>query len=87
MQKNKKMRKHGRQIIKYRLLIFYNNDPTPNITKNTQFKSNPKFILTLCRIKEEKEDKDDEEELDSKRRMDEYKDEHKRGEGNRHNRA
>jgi len=40
-----------------------------------------------ARIKEMKEENDDEEELESKRRMDEYKDDHKRGEGNRHNRA
>lgn len=40
-----------------------------------------------ARLKEEKEEIDDEEELDRKRRMDEYKDDHKRGEGNRHNRS
>jgi len=34
---------------------------------------------------EEKEERDDEEELARKRNWDEYKDEHKRGEGNRHN--
>lgn len=47
----------------------------------------PSCILmsTFVRSKEEKEENDDEEELQSKRRMDEYKDEHKRGEGNRHN--
>ena len=43
------------------------------------------MISTFVRSKEEKEENDDEEELQSKRRMDEYKDEHKRGEGNRHN--
>lgn len=42
-------------------------------------------MSTFVRSKEEKEENDDEEELQSKRRMDEYKDEHKRGEGNRHN--
>ena len=38
-----------------------------------------------ARLKEEKEENDEEEELARKRRMDEYKDDHKRGEGNRHN--
>jgi len=38
-----------------------------------------------ARLKELKEENDDEEELESKRRMDAYKDEHKRVEGNRHN--
>ena len=41
--------------------------------------------IAFYRLKELKEENDDEEELESKRRMDEYKDEHKRGEGNRHN--
>ncbi len=35
--------------------------------------------------RDRKEDEDDEEELARKRRMDEYKDTHRRGEGNRHN--
>ena len=39
----------------------------------------------LNRLKENLVENDDEEELARKRRMDEYKDEHKRGEGNRHN--
>lgn len=39
------------------------------------------------RIKEEKEEKDDEEELIKKRNWDEYRDEHRRGEGNRHNKG
>lgn len=38
-----------------------------------------------ARIEEEKEERDDEETLARKRGMDEYKDEHKRGEGNRYN--
>ena len=42
-------------------------------------------IFLLLRLKEQKEENDDEEELNAKRRMDSYKDEHKRGEGNRHN--
>lgn len=37
--------------------------------------------------KEAKEENDDPEELARKRNMDEYKDDHKRGEGNRHNRG
>jgi len=37
------------------------------------------------RAKEKREEEDDEEELVRKRNMDEYKDWHKRGEGNRHN--
>ena len=37
--------------------------------------------------KEQKEERDDEEELAKKRAWDEYKDDHRRGEGNRHNRA
>ena len=41
--------------------------------------------IAFYRLKELKEENDDEEELESKRRMDAYKDEHKRGEGNRHN--
>ena len=41
--------------------------------------------IVFYRLKELKEENDDEEELESKRRMDAYKDEHKRGEGNRHN--
>ena len=36
-------------------------------------------------FQEEKEDRDDEEEIARKRAWDEYTDEHKRGEGNRHN--
>ena len=36
---------------------------------------------------DEKEDNDDPEELARQRNFDEYKDEHKRGEGNRHNRG
>ena len=39
------------------------------------------------RRKEELEEKDDEEELQRKRNWDEYTDEHKRGEGNRHNKG
>lgn len=38
-----------------------------------------------AKIQEEKEEKDDEIELARKRGFDEYKDEHRRGEGNRHN--
>eukprot|EP00095_Tigriopus_kingsejongensis_P000187 maker-scaffold41_size498431-snap-gene-0.13 protein:Tk00187 transcript:maker-scaffold41_size498431-snap-gene-0.13-mRNA-1 annotation:"immunoglobulin-binding protein 1" len=40
-----------------------------------------------ARIKEAKEDNDDPEELGRKRYMDEYKDEHRRGEGNRYNKG
>ena len=36
---------------------------------------------------EEKEEKDDADELARKRNFDEFKDEHKRGEGNRHNKG
>ena len=36
---------------------------------------------------EAKEENDDPEELARKRNMDEYKDDHQRGEGNRHNRG
>lgn len=39
------------------------------------------------RVKEEKEEQDDPEELARKRYMDDYKDEHKRGEGNRYNKG
>ena len=39
------------------------------------------------REKEDKEERDDEEELARKRAMDEYKDEHRRGDGNRHNKG
>ncbi len=39
------------------------------------------------RVKDEKEDRDDAEELARQREFDEYKDDHKRGEGNRHNRG
>ncbi len=38
-----------------------------------------------AKIQEEKEERDDEIELARKRGFDEYKDEHRRGEGNRHN--
>ncbi len=38
-----------------------------------------------AREKEEKEERDDEEELQRKRNWDEYRDTHRRGEGNRHN--
>ena len=37
--------------------------------------------------KEELEENDDPDELARKRNFDEYKDEHKRGEGNRHNKG
>jgi len=37
--------------------------------------------------KDDKEDQDDPEELERQRNFDEYKDDHKRGEGNRHNRG
>ena len=37
--------------------------------------------------KDDKEDQDDPEELERIRNFDEYKDDHKRGEGNRHNRG
>ena len=37
--------------------------------------------------KESKEERDDEEELAKKRGWDEYRDEHKRGEGNMHNKG
>ena len=37
--------------------------------------------------KESKEERDDEEELAKKRGRDEYRDEHKRGEGNMHNKG
>lgn len=40
-----------------------------------------------ARAKEELEEKDDEQELARKRAWDEYKDEHRRGEGNRHNKG
>jgi len=39
------------------------------------------------RVKDDKEDRDDEEELQRKRNWDEYTDEHKRGEGNMHNKG
>ena len=55
--------------------------------RGKDYKSKSLIFLILCRIQEMKEENDDEEELESKRRMDEYKDDHKRGEGNRHNRA
>ena len=38
-------------------------------------------------IKDAKEENDDPEELERQRNFDEYKDEHQRGEGNRHNRG
>ena len=38
-------------------------------------------------VKDAKEDSDDPEELERQRNFDEYKDEHQRGEGNRHNRG
>merc|ERR1712156_1112513 len=38
-------------------------------------------------VKDSKEDNDDPEELERQRNFDEYKDEHQRGEGNRHNRG
>ena len=37
--------------------------------------------------KDDKDDQHDQEELERQRNFDEYKDEHKRGEGNRHNRG
>ncbi len=40
-----------------------------------------------AREKEEKEERDDEEELERKRNWDEYKDDHRRGEGNMHNKG
>ena len=40
-----------------------------------------------ARLKEEAEERDDQEELERKRNMDEYKDDHRRGEGNRHNKG
>lgn len=40
-----------------------------------------------ARQKEDKEERDDEEELQRKRDWDDWKDEHKRGEGNRHNKG
>ena len=53
------------------------------------------FVLIMCTYKianlcfrcfqEEKEERDDEVEIARKRGWDEYTDEHKRGEGNRHN--
>jgi len=39
------------------------------------------------RVRDDKEDRDDEEELQRKRNWDEYLDEHKRGEGNMHNKG
>ena len=40
-----------------------------------------------ARVREEKEERDDEEELARKRNWDEYKDDHRRGEGNMHNKG
>ena len=37
--------------------------------------------------KDDKDDQHDQEELERQRNFDEYKDDHKRGEGNRHNRG
>ena len=77
------MRNHGKQIVKYSFLATL-RFKKHSITKNTYINITKNFYSNF-RLKEEKEENDDEEELHAKRRMDEYKDEHKRGEGNRHN--
>eukprot|EP00088_Acartia_fossae_P045526 TRINITY_DN49040_c0_g1_i1.p1 TRINITY_DN49040_c0_g1~~TRINITY_DN49040_c0_g1_i1.p1 ORF type:complete len:198 (-),score=88.64 TRINITY_DN49040_c0_g1_i1:21-587(-) len=64
--------------------------PPASQSKSLQDRAvNPELVAQQeeeeLRREEDKEDRDDQEELDRKRAKDEWKDEHRRGEGNRHN--